>query len=78
MVLDIDLFREEKGGDPEKIRVSQRARYQDPASVDKVVDLDKQWRNCQSFLSFFNSYFAFLFVYKARANVNVIFRQIPS
>ncbi|CAJ0573785.1 unnamed protein product, partial [Mesorhabditis spiculigera] len=44
MVLDIDLFREEKGGDPEKIRKSQRDRYKDPALVDKVIELDQQWR----------------------------------
>lgn len=44
MVLDIQLFREEQGGDPEVIRKSERERYQDPAVVDKVVEADKLWR----------------------------------
>jgi len=45
MVLDMDLFREEKGGDPEKIRESQRKRYaKDVTLVDRVIELDKEWR----------------------------------
>ncbi|CAJ0931208.1 unnamed protein product, partial [Mesorhabditis belari] len=44
MVLDIDRFREEKGGNPEQIRKSQRDRYKDPALVDQVVDFDQKWR----------------------------------
>uniref|UniRef100_A0A061RM96 serine--tRNA ligase n=1 Tax=Tetraselmis sp. GSL018 TaxID=582737 RepID=A0A061RM96_9CHLO len=43
-MLDINLFREEKGGNPEIIRESQRRRYADVSLVDKVIDLDKQWR----------------------------------
>ena len=46
MVLDIELFRAEKGGDPEKIRDSQRKRYKDVTLVDKVVDSDVKWRKC--------------------------------
>ncbi|VDK67910.1 unnamed protein product [Litomosoides sigmodontis] len=44
MVLDIDLFREEKGGDPELIRDSQRKRYKDVKLVDDVIDYDQRWR----------------------------------
>lgn len=44
MVLDIDLFREEKGGNPELIRESQRKRYKNVALVDKVIDYDVKWR----------------------------------
>lgn len=44
MVLDIDLFREEKGGNPELIRESQRKRYKDVSLVDKVIDCDLKWR----------------------------------
>ena len=44
MVLDIDLFREEKGGEPELIRASQRARYTDVGLVDKVIEADVNWR----------------------------------
>jgi seryl-tRNA synthetase len=36
MVLDIDLFREDKGGNPELIRENQRKRFKDPAIVDQV------------------------------------------
>ncbi|KJH50044.1 serine--tRNA ligase domain protein [Dictyocaulus viviparus] len=44
MVLDMDLFRVEKGGNPEIVRDSQRHRYKDPTLVDKVVELDQAWR----------------------------------
>lgn len=44
MVLSIDLFRPEKGGDPEKMRENQRKRYKDPALVDTIVAKDEEWR----------------------------------
>ncbi|PAV89699.1 hypothetical protein WR25_16715 [Diploscapter pachys] len=44
MVLDIELFRKEKGGNPEVIRESQRKRYKDVTLVDKVIELDTLWR----------------------------------
>jgi len=44
MVLDIDQFRPEKGGNPDKIRENQKNRFCDVAAVDKVIDLDNQWR----------------------------------
>uniref|UniRef100_A0A0N5ARU6 serine--tRNA ligase n=1 Tax=Syphacia muris TaxID=451379 RepID=A0A0N5ARU6_9BILA len=44
MVLDIDLFRKEKGGNPDLIRESQRKRYKDVTLVDKVIDYDVKWR----------------------------------
>jgi seryl-tRNA synthetase len=34
----------EKGGNPELVRESQRRRYADVGLVDKVLDLDAQWR----------------------------------
>ncbi len=43
-MLDIDLFRTEKGGDPEKIRENQRRRFADPAMVDRVINSDELWR----------------------------------
>lgn len=39
-MLDIELFRD----NPEKIKESQRRRGKDPEVVDKVVDVDKEWR----------------------------------
>lgn len=44
MVLDIDLFRPEKGGNPDKIRENQRKRFKDVTLVDKVVENDVKWR----------------------------------
>ncbi|KAL3677180.1 hypothetical protein R1sor_027128 [Riccia sorocarpa] len=43
-MLDILLFREEKGNDPERIRESQRRRYASVELVDEVIALDKAWR----------------------------------
>jgi len=47
MTLDIDLFRPEKGGDPDKIRKNQERRFADPAMVDKVVKSDEEWRKAR-------------------------------
>jgi seryl-tRNA synthetase len=44
MVLDIELFREEKGHDPQVIRDSQKKRYKRVELVDEVVEHDKSWR----------------------------------
>ena len=44
MVLDIELFRAEKGGDPEKMRENQRKRFKDVKLVDLIVEKDLQWR----------------------------------
>ena len=45
MPLDINAFREFKGGNPEEIRESQRRRFKDPATVDEIIALDEAWRN---------------------------------
>ncbi|VDI26655.1 seryl-tRNA synthetase [Mytilus galloprovincialis] len=47
MVLDIELFRAEKGGDPSKIRENQAKRFKDVTLVDKVVEHDKLWRKAR-------------------------------
>lgn len=44
MVLSIDLFRPEKGGDPAKMRQNQIDRYKDPKLVDIIVEKDEEWR----------------------------------
>ncbi|EDO47000.1 predicted protein [Nematostella vectensis] len=44
MVLDLDLYRADKGGNPDKIRENQSKRYSDVTLVDKVVEADTQWR----------------------------------
>lgn len=43
-MLDINLFREDRGGNPELVRESQRRRFKDTTLVDKVLELDSQWR----------------------------------
>lgn len=43
-MLDINLFREDRGGNPEIVRESQRRRFKDVTLVDKVLELDEQWR----------------------------------
>lgn len=47
MVLDLDLFRTDKGGDPEKIRENQSKRYKDTKLVDEIVAADTKWRKCE-------------------------------
>jgi seryl-tRNA synthetase len=42
-MLDINLFRTEKGGNPDIIRMSQKARGASVELVDEILDLDKQY-----------------------------------
>ena len=44
MPLDINTIRAYKGGDPEKVRESQRRRFADVTLVDKVIAEDEIWR----------------------------------
>ena len=47
MGIDINLFRKDRGNDPEKIKEIQRKRYKSQAEidrVDKIVKLDEEWR----------------------------------
>lgn len=43
-MLDINIFRVEKGGNPDLIRESQRRRFANVQLVDEVIELDKEWR----------------------------------
>ncbi|XP_076911093.1 serine--tRNA ligase-like [Bidens hawaiensis] len=43
-MLDLTLFREEKGANPEIIRESQRRRGASVEVVDEIIHLDKEWR----------------------------------
>ncbi|KAK3002406.1 hypothetical protein RJ639_021709 [Escallonia herrerae] len=45
--MDINLFREDKGNNPEIIRESQRRRFAKVELVDDVILLDKEWRQRQ-------------------------------
>uniref|UniRef100_H0VTZ8 serine--tRNA ligase n=1 Tax=Cavia porcellus TaxID=10141 RepID=H0VTZ8_CAVPO len=47
MVLDLDLFRVDKGGNPDLIRETQEKRFKDPGLVDQLVKADSEWRRCR-------------------------------
>lgn len=42
-MLDINLFREDKGGNPELLRESQRKRGRSVEEVDRVIAVDREW-----------------------------------
>ena len=44
MGLDINLFRVDKGGNPDLIKESIKRRFQDPKIVDEIIEMDQQWR----------------------------------
>mmetsp|Transcript_38273 Transcript_38273/g.78485 ORF Transcript_38273/g.78485 Transcript_38273/m.78485 type:complete len:480 (-) Transcript_38273:309-1748(-) len=46
-MLDINLLREEKGGNPDIVRKSQERRFADVSVVDQVIAIDQQWRQEQ-------------------------------
>ncbi|KAG9136489.1 hypothetical protein Leryth_018961 [Lithospermum erythrorhizon] len=46
-MLDINLFREDKGHNPQIIRESIRRRFADVTIVDDIIQLDKAWRQRQ-------------------------------
>ena len=54
MVLDLDLFRQDKGGDPERVRASVKNRFHDVTTIDKVIELDAAWRKCRYNLDHLN------------------------
>lgn len=47
MVLDLDLFRSDKGHDPNKIRENQKLRFKDLNLVETVIAKDSEWRSCR-------------------------------
>ena len=51
MVLDIELFRADKSGDPDKIKENQRKRFKDVSYVDKVIEADTKWRKRKFFFT---------------------------
>eukprot|EP00798_Chlamydomonas_sp_ICE-L_P002725 gene2725-12598_t len=43
-MLDINLLRVEKGGNPEIVKESQRRRFKSVELVDEIIALDNEWR----------------------------------
>lgn len=54
-MLDIVLFREDQGGNPNLVRESQRRRFKDVKVVDTVIELDTKWRAGEILFSCFIS-----------------------
>lgn len=54
MPVDINLFRKEKGGDPDIIRRSEAKRCRDGALVDEIIHLDEEWRKRRHELNLLN------------------------
>jgi seryl-tRNA synthetase len=52
MPIDINLFRADKGGDPELIKESQRRRFASVELVDEIIDKDNQWRRMTGDIDF--------------------------
>eukprot|EP00889_Picochlorum_renovo_P004453 jgi/Picre1/31483/NNA_006835.t1 len=53
-MLDINLFRTDKGGNPDIVRKSQRERFAQVDQVDNVLDLDGKWREARGNLDTLN------------------------
>ncbi len=45
-MIDINLFRSDKGGNPEIVKEIQVKRFKPVEAVDELVALDKEWVKC--------------------------------
>jgi seryl-tRNA synthetase len=41
------------GGEPEKVKQSERDRFRDDKIVDEIIEIDVQWRKCKLYPSSF-------------------------
>jgi seryl-tRNA synthetase len=44
MPIDINLLRKEKGGEPDKVRESEKRRFVEEDHVSSVIEIDELWR----------------------------------
>eukprot|EP00826_Nyctotherus_ovalis_P010843 TRINITY_DN12834_c0_g1_i1.p1 TRINITY_DN12834_c0_g1~~TRINITY_DN12834_c0_g1_i1.p1 ORF type:complete len:498 (-),score=113.55 TRINITY_DN12834_c0_g1_i1:118-1587(-) len=44
MSIDINLIREDKGGEPQEVIESEKKRFRDTAYISDLIELDKEWR----------------------------------
>ena len=44
MPIDINLLRVDAGGDPERVKKSERDRFRDDSIVDQIIEIDNKWR----------------------------------
>ena len=47
MPIDINLLRVDAGGDPERVKKSERDRFRDDSIVDQIIEIDNKWRKCK-------------------------------
>lgn len=47
MPIDINSLRKDRGGNPDKFRESQKQRFSDVDLIDRVIELDEEWRKKQ-------------------------------
>lgn len=50
MVLDINIFRKDKGGNPDLVKESQQRRFASVDLVQEVIDADTVAKKCMSFI----------------------------
>lgn len=76
-MLDINLFREDKGNNPEVIRESQRRRFANVDIVDEIISLDKEWRQRNDQFPFFLLlvFLTFIIVFVYRSYLVVVLGQ---
>jgi seryl-tRNA synthetase len=43
------------GGDPEKVKASERARFRDDSIVDQIIEIDNRWRKSKLIAHFLNT-----------------------
>lgn len=43
------------GGDPEKVKKSERERFRDDKIVDDIIEIDNHWRKCKCANSYANN-----------------------
>lgn len=49
-MIDINLLRVDKGGNPELVKDSQRKRGASVELIDEIIALDKEWVKCKKCL----------------------------
>mmetsp|Transcript_24818 Transcript_24818/g.37742 ORF Transcript_24818/g.37742 Transcript_24818/m.37742 type:complete len:464 (+) Transcript_24818:178-1569(+) len=47
MTIGIEIFRKDKGGDPDLVKESERRRFRDPKIVDEIIEIDQKWIKAQ-------------------------------
>lgn len=60
MVLDLDLFRTDKGNDPNKVKENQTKRFKDVKLVETVID--QGWDFLSTFHHFYNKDYSLLII----------------